>query len=370
MGRKVKKEAKETRETTKKRTTRKETTKAKQQAQEKQEKKVDVSIVIPIYNEEENLPILYEKLKEVLDKLGKEYEIIFVNDGSTDKSWEIIKEFAEKDPRVVGVNFRKNFGQTAAMSAGFETAKGEIIITMDGDLQNDPEDIPQLLKVLEEQGYDIVSGWRKDRKDDFLSRTLPSKIANWLISKVTGVHLHDYGCSLKAYRSEVAKNLDFYGEMHRFLPALSKSIGAKITEIVVKHHPRRFGKSKYGISRTFKVLLDLILVKFLLDYRTKPLRILGGWGAVLLGIGLVILLYLIGLKLFTGADIGNRPLLIFGVLFVLSGIQLISTGIVAELITRTYYEAQGKRPYIIKEIIRDQNLKVVNRGLVGQEKDS
>ncbi|NPA58069.1 MAG: glycosyltransferase family 2 protein [Aquificae bacterium] len=328
-----------------------------------EKEKVELSVVIPIYNEEENLPILYEKLKKVLDSLGKSYEIIFVNDGSTDRSWEIIRELAEKDPHVVGVNFRKNFGQTAAMSAGFETARGDIIITMDGDLQNDPEDIPKLLQVLEE-GYDIVSGWRKDRKDAFISRTLPSRIANWLISKVTGVHLHDYGCSLKAYRSEVAKNLDFYGEMHRFLPALSKSIGAKITEIPVKHHPRVYGKSKYGISRTFKVLLDLILVKFLLDYRTKPLRILGGWGAVLLLLGTGILLYLIGLKLFTGADIGNRPLLIFGTLLVLSGIQLISTGIVAELITRTYYEARGKRPYIIREIIRDKELKLVNRGLV------
>lgn len=327
------------------------------------EKKVEISVVIPIYNEEENLPILYEKLKKVLDTLGKEYEIILVNDGSTDRSWEIIKKLSEKDPHVVGVNFRKNFGQTAAMSAGFETAQGDIIITMDGDLQNDPEDIPKLLEVLN-QGYDIVSGWRKERKDAFLSRTLPSRIANWLISKVTGVHLHDYGCSLKAYRAEVAKNLDFYGEMHRFLPALSKAIGAKVTEIPVKHHPRIYGKSKYGISRTFKVLLDLILVKFLLDYRTKPLRVLGGWGAVLLVIGLVVLLYLVGLKIFTGADIGNRPLLIFGTLFVLSGIQLISTGIVAELITRTYYESQGKRPYIIKEIIRNQKHELVNRGLV------
>jgi glycosyltransferase involved in cell wall biosynthesis len=316
--------------------------------------KLDLSIVIPIYNEEENLPILYEKLKSVLDKLGKSYEIIFVNDGSTDRSWEIIKEFAEKDPHVVGVNFRKNFGQTAAMSAGFEVAQGEVIITMDGDLQNDPEDIPKLLEELN-KGYDIVSGWRKDRKDAFLSRTLPSRIANWLISKVTGVHLHDYGCSLKAYRSDVAKRLDYYGEMHRFLPALAKSVGAKITEIPVKHHPRIYGKSKYGISRTFKVILDLFLVKFLLDYRTKPLRVFGGVGLFLFVIGALSLLYLIGIKLFLGEDIGQRPLLIFGTLLVLSGIQLISTGIVAELITRTYYEAQEKRPYIIKEIVKKED---------------
>jgi glycosyltransferase involved in cell wall biosynthesis len=319
-----------------------------------EEKKVELSIVIPIYNEEENLPILYEKLKKVLDELGKSYEIIFVNDGSTDRSWDIIKELSEKDPHVVGVNFRRNFGQTAAMSAGFDIARGEVIITMDGDLQNDPEDIPKLLDKMKE-GYDIVSGWRKDRKDDFLSRTLPSRIANWLISRVTGVHLHDYGCSLKAYRAEVAKSLDYYGEMHRFLPALSKAVGAKVTELPVKHHPRIYGKSKYGISRTFKVLLDLILVKFLLDYRTKPLRVLGGTGAVLFLIGALSLLYLVFLKLFFGQDIGTRPLLIFGTLFVLSGIQLISTGIVAELLTRTYYESQGKRPYVIKEIVQKEN---------------
>ncbi len=328
--------------------------------------RIDLSVVIPIYNEEENLPILYEKLKKVLEEINKSYEIILVNDGSTDRSWKIIKELSLKDPHVVGVNFRKNFGQTAAMSAGFETARGEIIITMDGDLQNDPEDIPKLLDVLD-QGYDIVSGWRKDRKDAFISRTLPSRIANWLISKVTGVHLHDYGCSLKAYRSEVAKNLDFYGEMHRFLPALSKAIGAKVTEIPVKHHPRIYGKSKYGISRTFKVLLDLILVKFLLDYRTKPLRVLGGSGAVLLFLGAVILSYLVVLKIVMGQDIGNRPLLIFGTLFFLSGIQLISTGIVAELITRTYYESQGKRPYIIREIIRNNKFEVINRGVVEEK---
>ncbi len=317
--------------------------------------KVEISIVIPIYNEEENLPILYEKLKSVLDRLGKSYEIIFVNDGSTDRSWEIIKDLATKDKHVVGVNFRKNFGQTAAMSAGFDIARGDVIITMDGDLQNDPEDIPKLLEVLN-QGYDIVSGWRKDRKDNFITRTLPSRIANWLISKTTGVHLHDYGCSLKAYRSEVAKRLDNYGEMHRFLPALAKSVGAKITEIPVKHHPRIYGKSKYGISRTFKVILDLFLVKFLLDYRTKPLRVFGGVGLILFLIGFFSLLYLIFIKIFLGEDIGQRPLLIFGTLLVLSGIQLISTGIVAELITRTYYEAQEKKPYIIKEIISDGKL--------------
>lgn len=321
-------------------------------------KKIEISVVIPIYNEEENLPILYEKLSSVLKNLekntGKTYEIIFVNDGSKDKSWEIITDIASKDERVVGVNFRRNFGQTAAMSAGFEVARGEVIITMDGDLQNDPEDIPNLLQKIDE-GYDIVSGWRKDRKDAFLSRTLPSRIANWLISKVTGVYLHDYGCSLKAYKSEIAKNLDFYGEMHRFLPALSKPLGAKVIEIPVKHHPRIYGKSKYGISRTFKVILDLILVKFLLDYRTKPLRVFGGTGFFLSIFGFLIMLYLSCQKLCFDKPIGDRPLLTLGMLLFITGIQLISTGIIAELITRTYYESQGKRPYIIKEILNGKD---------------
>ncbi|NPA53009.1 MAG: glycosyltransferase family 2 protein [Aquificae bacterium] len=315
------------------------------------QEEIYLSVTIPVYNEEENLPILYEKLKKVLDNLGYTYEIIFIDDGSSDRSWEIIKELAQKDPHVVGIRFRRNYGQTAAMSAGFEHARGKIVIAMDADLQNDPEDIPKLLQKLEE-GYDIVSGWRKDRKDPFISRTLPSKIANWLISKVTGVHLHDYGCSLKAYRADVAKQLDFYGEMHRFLPALAKPLGAKVTEVPVKHHPRKFGKSKYGISRTFKVILDLILVKFLLDYRTKPFRVFGGTGIILILLGFLILAYLVFVKIFFGEDIGDRPLLLFGILFVLSGIMMLSTGIIAELITRTYYESQGKRPYIVKEIVR------------------
>lgn len=325
------------------------------------DKKVYLSIVVPIYNEEENLPILYKKIKDVLENLfnqegykDKTYEIIFVNDGSKDKSWDIIKELAEKDPHVIGINFRRNFGQTAAMAAGFDKAQGEIIITMDGDLQNDPEDIPKLFEKIDE-GYDVVSGWRKDRKDAFLSRTLPSRIANWLISKTTGVYLHDYGCSLKAYRSEVAKSLDSYGEMHRFLPALAKIVGANITEIPVKHHPRIYGKSKYGISRTFKVILDLLWVKFLIDYRNKPLRVFGGFGFLFLVIGFLTLFYLACEKICLGHSIGNRPLLMFGMLSFLTGINLISTGIIAEIIIRTYYESQGKKPYVIKEVIQKKN---------------
>ncbi|MFN3946741.1 MAG: glycosyltransferase family 2 protein, partial [Aquificaceae bacterium] len=215
---------------------------------------VYLSVVIPAYNEEENVPILYEKLKAVLENLDRHYEIIFVDDGSKDSTWERLKEIAEKDKKVKLIRFRKNYGQTAAMYAGFQHAKGEVIITMDADLQNDPEDIPKLLEKLQE-GYDIVSGWRKNRKDPFFSRKLPSMVANWIISKVTGVELHDYGCTLKAYKSDIIKRLELYGDMHRFLPALTKRLGARITEIPVKHHPRIYGKSKYGIGRTVRVIL-------------------------------------------------------------------------------------------------------------------
>ncbi len=309
-----------------------------------------ISIVIPAYNEEENIPVLYERLKKVLDSLGKDYEIIFVDDGSEDRTPEVLKEIAEKDKKVKVIRFRRNYGQTAAMYAGFEHAKGNVIITMDADLQNDPEDIPKLLEKMEE-GYDIVSGWRKDRKDPFLSRKLPSKIANWIISKVTGVELHDYGCTLKAYRAEIAKRYRLYGDMHRFLPALAKRFGARITEIPVRHHPRLYGRSKYGIGRTVRVILDIFLVKFLNEYITKPLYVFGGAGFFLFLAGFLIELYLTFLKLFTGADIGDRPLLILGVLLILAGIQLISTGVIAELIIRTYYESRGEKPYVIDEKI-------------------
>ncbi len=307
-----------------------------------------VSVVIPAYNEEENLPVLYERLKAVLDKLEGDYEILFVDDGSTDGSFEVLRDLARRDERVRVIRFRRNYGQTAAMYAGFEHATGDVIVTMDADLQNDPEDIPRLLRKLEE-GYDIVSGWRKDRKDPFLSRRLPSKIANWIISKVTGVELHDYGCTLKAYRSEIAKRYRLYGDMHRFLPALARRFGARVTEIPVRHHPRLYGRSKYGIGRTVRVILDIFLVKFLNEYITKPLYVFGGIGFLLLTAGILIELYLTLLKIFTGADIGGRPLLILGVLLILAGIQLLSTGIIAELIVRTYYESRGEKPYVIEE---------------------
>ena len=310
-----------------------------------------LSIVIPIYNEEENIPKLYEELKEVLEKLPYDYEIIFVDDGSTDRSFELLEEIAKKDPKVKVVKFRRNYGQTAAMYAGFQHAEGDVIITMDGDLQNDPHDIPKLLEKINE-GYDIVSGWRKNRKDPFLTRILPSKIANWIISKVTGVHLHDYGCTLKAYRREVAKSYRLYGDMHRFLPAVAKSFGAKVTEVVVNHRPRLYGKSKYGIGRTIRVILDIFLVKFLNDYLNKPLYVFGGMGFTLAVIGFLILLYLAVEKIFFGASIGGRPLLILGVLLFLSGLQLISTGIIAEVIIRTYYESKADVPYRIERVVQ------------------
>jgi glycosyltransferase involved in cell wall biosynthesis len=307
-----------------------------------------LSVVIPAYNEEENVPILYEKLKKVLDSLGEDYEIIFVDDGSTDDTYQRLKQLAEKDSRLKVIRFKRNYGQTAAMSAGFQHAKGDVIITLDADLQNDPEDIPILLEKLKE-GYHVVSGWRKDRKDPFLSRRLPSMIANWLISKITGVHLHDYGCTLKAYRAEVVKDLELFGDMHRFLPALTKREGAKIAEVVVKHHPRMFGKSKYGIGRTVRVLLDIMLVKFLNEYINKPLYMFGGVGFLLLALGLLSLFYLIFLKLFFEEPIGRRPLLILSVLFILAGIQLISTGLLAELLIRIYYRTKNAKPYVIQE---------------------
>lgn len=309
-----------------------------------------LSVVIPAYNEEENVPILYEKLKKVLDSLGEDYEIIFVDDGSTDGTYQRLKQLAEKDSRLKVIKFKRNYGQTAAMSAGFEHAKGDVIITLDADLQNDPEDIPILLEKLKE-GYHVVSGWRKDRKDPFLSRRLPSMVANWLISKITGVHLHDYGCTLKAYRAEMVKDLELFGDMHRFLPALTKRRGAKITEVMVRHHPRMFGKSKYGIGRTVRVLLDIMLVKFLNEYINKPLYMFGSVGFLLLGLGLFSLFYLIFLKLFLEEPIGRRPLLILSVLLILAGIQLISTGLLAELLVRIYYRTKDTKPYIIQEKI-------------------
>lgn len=307
-----------------------------------------ISIVIPIYNEKENIKELYERLKSALSNFN--YEIILVDDGSRDGSTEIIREIAQRDERVKGVILRRNYGQTAALVAGFEIAQGDIIVTMDGDLQNDPEDIPNLLKKIEE-GYDVVSGWRKDRKDPFIKRRLPSNIANFIISKITGVNLHDYGCTLKAYRREVLEDLSLYGELHRFIPALASMNGARVTEVVVRHHPRKRGKSKYGLERIPKVLLDTLLVKFLLSYRTRPLHLLGGFGLISLLMGFLIALYLSVQKLLFGIELSKRPILLLAILLMLAGIQLISTGLLAEMLMRTYYESQGKKTYSIKEIV-------------------
>ncbi len=309
-----------------------------------------VSVVIPVYNEAENLPALLESLSKTLKELNQSFEIIVIDDGSTDETVQVLKRLKHEYPELRAVLFRRNFGQSAAMTAGFDLARGEVVISMDGDLQNDPADIPMLIEKLE-QGYDIVSGWRKDRKDAFLSRTLPSKIANWLIGKATGIRLHDYGCSLKAYRKEIAKNLLLYGELHRFIPVLASLQGARYAEVVVRHHPRSKGKSKYGIGRTYRVMLDLLLMLFFQKFATRPLQFFGFTGGVMLLAGFFIELYLTFLKLFAGRDIGNRPLLILGVLLVISGLILAGIGLLAELIIRTYYEASGKHIYSIREII-------------------
>lgn len=319
---------------------------------------VDISIVLPILNEEKNLEELHSRLTDTLAKLGREYEIIAVDDGSTDGSFEALKQLHHRDPRLKVIRFRRNFGQTAAISAGFHHARGDVIITMDSDLQNDPVDIPRLLDKIDE-GYDVVSGWRADRwKGKFLSRRLPSILANRLIAGMTGVKLHDFGCTFKAYRKEVIDNINLYGEMHRFIPALAKWIGAEITEMKVKNHPRKYGKSKYGISRTTRVILDLMTVKFLLTFSTRPIQIFGlmGLGSGL--VGFLICLYLSIGKLFFPSEATSltkrMPMLLLGILLILVGVQLITMGLLAEIMVRTYHESQRKPIYVIKEIIGEE----------------
>jgi glycosyltransferase involved in cell wall biosynthesis len=308
-----------------------------------------LSVVIPLYNEEENVHLLYEKLREALDPLKQEYEILFVDDGSTDGTLSVLDVIQAKDNRIVVVSLRRNFGQTAAFAAGFDFARGDVIVTMDGDLQNDPADIPKLLERIKD--YDLVSGWRKERKDPFFTRRLPSIMANWLISTVTGVKLHDYGCSLKAYRRDVIENLKLYGEMHRFIPAVASWYGVRIAEVETVHHPRTHGKSKYGISRTVKVVLDLITVKFLQSFSTKPIQFFGPVGVLSGLLGFLILLSLSMDKLFKGRDIGGRPLLLLGALLVIVGIQLIGMGLLGEMLVRVYHESQKKPIYVIKKIL-------------------
>ena len=312
--------------------------------------RVDLSVVVPVYNEEENVQRLYDQLTDVLDPLGLDYEIICADDGSTDRSFALLKEIAGRDPRLKVIRFRRNFGQTAGFSAGFDYAQGDVVVTIDADLQNDPAGIPSLLEKFSE-GYDVVSGWRKERHDPYLSRRLPSRIANWLISRTTGVHVHDRGCSLRAYRREIVKELRLYGELHRFIPDMAAWLGASMAEVPVNHRPRQFGKSKYGIGRTFRVVLDLITVKFLQSFSTRPIHIFGKWGLVLGFAGFVLALWLTLQKLLLGQDIGNRPALVLSLLLMLMGMQLVSIGLLGEMTVRTYYEGQGKPIYTIREIV-------------------
>lgn len=320
-----------------------------------------LSIVIPIFNEEESLPLIYEEVKGVLEGMDVEHEILFVDDGSNDNSLNIIRTIQENDPSVICVSFRKNFGQTAAMSAGFDYATGEVIVTMDGDLQNDPQDIPHMIQKIGE-GYDVVTGWRHDRKDALISRKLPSIIANKIISWTTKVSLHDYGCTLKAFRREVIKNIKLYGEMHRFIPAIASGMGISFTEIKVNHRPRRFGTSKYGISRTIRVILDLITVKFLLSYATRPIQVFGLLGVASGSVGFLIALIMTIQRQFFGIPLADRPLLFLAILLIFVGIQFISLGLIAELQARTYHESQQKPVYYVREVVstKDENDQTVS----------
>jgi glycosyltransferase involved in cell wall biosynthesis len=318
----------------------------------KQKGKNDIylSIVLPVYNEEENIQLQYEKIINALSFLKKKFEVIFVDDGSIDTSTEKLTEIAKKDKRIKLVLFRRNFGQTAAMSAGIDYSSGEIIVFMDSDLQNDPEDIKMLLEKIDE-GYDVVSGWRKKRKDKMLSRRLPSIIANKLISKVTGINLHDLGCSLKAYRGSILRQVNLYGEMHRFIPVHASWIGAKITEVPVNHFSRQFGQSKYGIKRTFKVILDLITVKFMGTYSTNPIYIFGGTGFILLAFAALSFLEVVVVKVLYNQDMTGNPFLMLTVMLMILSLLFVQMGILAEILIRIYHEAQDKQPYWVKETI-------------------
>lgn len=308
---------------------------------------LDLSIVVPVHDEEDNVVPLYEALSKALRALGRPYEIIVVDDGSRDDTYQRLARLADADDAFKLIKLRRNFGQTAAMAAGFDHAAGDIVIPMDGDLQNDPTDIPRLLDKLDE-GYDVVSGWRKDRQDSAVRR-LPSRIANWLIGRVTGVRLHDYGCTLKAYRADVVAETQLYGEMHRFLPALAAQAGARIAEIPVRHHPRVSGRSKYGLRRTFKVLLDLLTVKFL-SISTKPSYVFGGSGAILCFIGSLFVLWTAYERLVNGIYVYRQPSLLVGVFLFMIGFNLFFLGLLAELIVRTYHESQSKPTYLIREL--------------------
>jgi glycosyltransferase involved in cell wall biosynthesis len=309
-----------------------------------------VSVVIPIFNEADNLEELHRELVGALGKTDRSFEIILIDDGSTDSSWTVLRRLQQEDGSVKLIRLRRNFGQTAALAAGFDHARGAIIISLDADLQNDPNDIPSLIRRIEE-GYDIVSGWRKSRKDKLLSRRVPSVIANRLISWLTHVRLHDYGCTLKAFRSDVIKNVKLYGELHRFIPAIASQLGVRISEVEVNHRPRKHGKSKYSFFRFTKVILDMLTVKFLLSYSTRPLQIFGLIGLASATVGFVISIWLSIQRLFLGQSLANRPLLLLGVILIVIGFQFIMLGLLAEIMVRAYHESSGKTIYVVREVV-------------------
>ncbi len=310
----------------------------------------EISVVIPMRNESPNVEALYRELTTTLGGFGRSYEIVAIDDGSTDDTFALLAAIQAKDPRLRVIRFRRNFGQTAAFAAGFANARGRYIVTADGDRQNDPADIPAMITMLEEQDLDIVCGWRKDRKDAFINRRLPSMIANKIISWTTGVHLNDYGCSLKVFRAEIVKPMKLYGEMHRFLPAIASEFGVSIGEKVVNHRARTHGKSNYGITRTFRVILDLVTVKFLISYSTRPLQMFGGVGLIMGTLGTLICGWLAYQRLLGYESIANRPLLLLGIMMILGGLQLLSTGLMAEMLSRTYHESQDKPTYVVREV--------------------
>jgi glycosyltransferase involved in cell wall biosynthesis len=309
-----------------------------------------VSVVVPVYNEQDNVGPLLDGLKDALEGLGRPYELIVVDDGSTDQTIARLREALVHFPTLRVVRLRSNFGQSAALAAGFDLARGELIVTMDGDRQNDPADIPRLLDKLKD-GYDVVSGWRHHRQDALWSRRVPSRLANGLISWITGVRLHDYGCALKVYRREILRDIQLYGEMHRFLPALARWVGASVGEVPVGHWPRRSGRSKYGLGRTVRVLLDLLTVKFLMRYSTRPIQIFGLFGGVLGGGGALLAAVLSYQRIVQGVPLANRPILLLAILLVLVGFQFVSIGLLGEMLARTYHESQRKPVYIVREIL-------------------
>ncbi|MDH3716799.1 MAG: glycosyltransferase family 2 protein [Planctomycetota bacterium] len=321
---------------------------------------MDLSVVVPIYNEVENVQSCYAELTQVLQRLGMRYEIIFVDDGSRDGSTKRLEQLAGLDQHVKLVQFRRNFGQTAAMSAGMEMASGDAIVTIDGDLQNDPADIPMMLDKLNE-GYDLVYGWRKNRQDALLNRRLPSKIANWLIAKVTGFAVHDLGCTLKVIRREIAADLSMYGEMHRFIPVLAHWEGARSVEVVTRHRPRQFGQTKYGIWRTFRVILDLVTVKYMIRYAVSPMKLFGGIGLVAGTAGLLSGLATIAMKVIAGVDMTGNPLLLAAVFACTVGVQFFVLGLLGEVTARIYHECQGKKPYRLRRTVNFDDVSEAKR---------